>query len=178
MECYTYLRVIMTLSGGVNLNVHVRKCPDHKETNRKAIDALINGLDFDNRIVMAVGLLRRIMDYQRSEIHILMESRGISVSTGEISNMSREFLLRFYCIHRRHMKNLHPSEYILHLDGTGESGDEIVFMARDGITGITLDACIMPSEFERGISRNTYLLRLNPVESQELSKDPFINSKI
>ena len=76
MECYTYPRVIMTLSGGVNLNVHVRKCPDHKETNRKAIDALINGSDFDNRIVMAVGLLRWIMDYQRSEIHILMESRG------------------------------------------------------------------------------------------------------
>lgn len=88
-----------------------------------------------------------------------MESRGISVSTGEISNMSREFLLRFYCIHQRHMKNLHPSEYILHLDGTGESGDEIVFMAMDGITGITLDACIMPSEsieyitpFLRGIN--------------------------
>ena len=124
----------------------MRKCPDHKETNRKAIDALINGSDFHNRIVMAVGLLRWIMDYQRSEIRILMESRGISVSTGEISNMSREFLLRFYCIHRRHMKNLHPGEYILHFDGTGESGDEIVFMAKDGITGITLDACIMPSE--------------------------------
>ena len=130
----------------MNLNVHVRKCPDHKETNRKAIDAFINGSEFDSRVVMAVGLLRWIMDYQRSEIQILFESRGIRVSTGEISNLSREFLLRFYCIHRRHMKDLDLGEYILHLDGTGESGDEIVFMAKDGMTEITMDACIMPSE--------------------------------
>ena len=145
-ECYTYRRILRTMSGDVNLNVHVRKCPDHKETNRKAIDALINGSEFDPGVVMAVGLLRWIMDYQRSEIHILMESRGIEISAGEISNMSREFLLRFYCIHRRHMKDLDLGEYILHLDGTGESGDEIVFMAKDGITGITMDARIMPSE--------------------------------
>ena len=130
----------------MNLNVHMRKCPDHKETNRKAIDALINGSEFDSRVVMAVGLLRWIMDYQRSEIHILMESRGIEISSGEISNLSKEFLLRFYCIHRRHMKDLDLGEYILHLDGTGESGDEIVFMAKDGMTEITMDACIMPSE--------------------------------
>ena len=134
------------MSGDVNLNVHVRKCPDHKETNRKAIDALINGSEFDPGVVMAVGLLRWIMDYQRSEIHILMESRGIEISSGEISNLSKEFLLRFYCIHRRHMKDLDLGEYILHLDGTGESGDEIVFMAKDGMTEITMDACIMPSE--------------------------------
>jgi hypothetical protein len=76
-----------------------------------------------------------------------MESLGISISTGEISNLSREFLIRFYCIHRRHLKDLELKEYVLHLDGTGESGDEIVFMAtKDGITEITIDARIMPSE--------------------------------
>ena len=143
---YTYERVIRTLSGDVNLNVHVRRCPDHDETNRKSIGTVISGSDFDPRVTIAVGLLRWIMDYQRSEIQILMESRGISISTGEISNLSREFLLRFYCIHRRHMKELDLGEYVLHLDGTGESGDEIVFMAKDGITEITMDACIMPSE--------------------------------
>ena len=138
--------MIRTLSGDVNLNIHVRKCPDHKETNRNAIDAFINSSGFDPRVVIAVGLLRWIMDYQRSEIQILMESRGARVSTGEISTLSQEFLLRFYCIHRRHMKDLHLGEYILHLDGTGESGGDIVFMAKDGITGITMNACIMPSE--------------------------------
>ncbi len=87
--------MIRTLSGDVNLNIHVRKCPDHKETNRNAIDTLINSSGFDTRVVIAVGLLRWIMDYQRSEIQILMESRGVRVSTGEISTLSQEFLLRF-----------------------------------------------------------------------------------
>ena len=71
MECYAYQRILRTLSGDVNLDVHARKCPDHKKTNRKAIDALVNSSEFDPRIVIAVGLLRWIMDYQRSEIQIL-----------------------------------------------------------------------------------------------------------
>ena len=94
-ECYTYQRMLRTLSGEVNLNIHIRKCPDHAETNRNTIDALVNGSEFDPRIVIAVGLLRWIMDYQRSEIQILLESRGIMVSIGEISCLSREFLPRF-----------------------------------------------------------------------------------
>ena len=44
------------------------------------------------------------------------------------------------------MKDLELGEYILHLDSTGESGDEVVFMAKEGITEITMDVCVMPSE--------------------------------
>ena len=91
----------------------------------------MGGSDFDPRVTIAVGLLRWLMDYQISEIQILLESKGISISTGEISNLSREFLLHFYCIHRRHMEDMELKEYMLHLDGTGESGSEIVFMAKD-----------------------------------------------
>ncbi len=138
--------MIRTLSGDVDLNVHVRKCPDHKETNRNTIDALINSSDFDPRVTIAIGILHWLMDYQVSEIRIIMESRGVRVSTGEISNLSREFLLRFYVIHRRHLKDLDLKNYVLNLDGTGESGDEIVFMAKDGLSGITLDSAVMPSE--------------------------------
>lgn len=36
--------------------------------------------------------------------------------------------------------------YILHLDGSAESGDELTFTAKDGITGLTIDSWIMPSE--------------------------------
>jgi len=36
--------------------------------------------------------------------------------------------------------------YILHLDGSAEAGDEITFTAKEGITGITIDSWIMPSE--------------------------------
>ncbi len=56
--------MLRTLSGEVNLNIHIRKCPDHAETNRNTIDALVNGSGFDPRVTIAVGLLRWIMDYQ------------------------------------------------------------------------------------------------------------------
>ena len=52
----------------MNLNVHVRKCPDHEETNRKAIEFLVSSSDLDTMVTIAVGLLRWIMDYQRSKI--------------------------------------------------------------------------------------------------------------
>ena len=80
--------MIRTLSGDVNLNIHVRKCPDHKETNRNAIDAFINSSDFDPRVTIAIGILRWLMDYQVSEIRIIMESSGISISTGEMVSTS------------------------------------------------------------------------------------------
>ncbi|MHB1492820.1 MAG: hypothetical protein ACYCSG_04315 [Thermoplasmataceae archaeon] len=138
--------MIRTLSGPLGLRIHVKVCKNHGESNRTAINTLVGGSDFDPRVTIALGIMRWLMDYQVSEIQILMESRSIRISTGKISNLSREFLLRFYCIHRRHMKDLGLKEYVLHLDGTGESGDEIVFMAKDGITGVTMDATIMPSE--------------------------------
>ena len=152
IEYNTYPRLIRTLSGNVGLKVHVRRCSSHRKTNRNAIDPLAGGSDFDPRITIAVGLLRFLLDYQREGIQILMGSHGISISTGEISSLSREFLLRFHSIYRRHMKDLELGEYILHLDSTGESGNEIVFMAKDGITGLTMDACIMPSESEEYIT--------------------------
>jgi len=36
--------------------------------------------------------------------------------------------------------------YVLHLDGSAESGDEITFTAKEGRTGFTIDSWIMPSE--------------------------------
>ena len=82
--------------------------------------------------------------------------RGIEISTGEISNLSEEFLLRFYAMHKKHnkmMKSIFDKKggMILHLDGTGEAGDDIVFTAIDGITGIKIDSQIMPSESKETI---------------------------
>jgi hypothetical protein len=101
--------------------------------------------------MIAIGFLRWLFNYQREEIRLLLEGRGIHISTGEISLLSEEFLLRFYVLHKNHslqMKKLFEKNfgYILHLDGTAESGDEIAFTAKEGITGITIDSWIMPSE--------------------------------
>ena len=47
----------------------------------------------------------------------------------------------------------------LHLDGTGEAGNEIVFMAKEGETGITMDAQIIPTESKKYVK--AFLQALN-----------------
>ena len=102
-------------------------------------------------MVIAIGYLRWLFNYQREEIQLLFESRGIHISTGEISNLSEEFLLRFYVLHKKHNSQMNiifekNGGYVLHLDGSAESGDEITFTAKEGMTGFTIDSWIMPSE--------------------------------
>jgi len=104
--------------------------------------------------MISIGFLRWFCNLQRGEIQLLLAARGIHISTGEISNLSEEFLLRFYVLHRKHVPELktvfeRKTGMVLHLDGTGETGDDIVFSAKDGITGITVDAQIMPSESKK-----------------------------
>ena len=36
--------------------------------------------------------------------------------------------------------------FILHLDGSAETGDEITFTAKEGMTEITIDSCVISSE--------------------------------
>ena len=100
---------------------------------------------------MAIGYLRWFFNYQREEIQLLFGARGIQISTGEISVLSEEFLLRFYILHKKHslqIKELFDTNkgFVLHLDGSAEAGDEITFTAKEGMTGITIDSWIMPSE--------------------------------
>jgi len=106
---------------------------------------------FDTKVMVTIGYLRWFFNYQREEIQLLLGARGIQISTGEISKLSEEFLLRFYTVHKKHssqMKKLFETNkgYILHRDGSAEAGDEITFTAKEGITGITIDSWIMPSE--------------------------------
>ena len=106
--------------------------------------------------MIAVGLFRWFLNMQREEIQLLFYARGTDISTGEISYLSEEFLLRFYIFHKKHMVQLKSlfnknGGMILHLDGTGEAGDDIVFTAEEGMTGIKIDAQIMPSESSTSI---------------------------
>lgn len=94
-------------------------------------------------MIIAIGFLRWLFNYQREEIQLLLEGRGIHISTGEISKLSEEFLLRFYVLHKKHnsqMKKIFEknSGYVLHLDGSAESGDEITFTAKEGMTGFKI----------------------------------------
>jgi len=104
--------------------------------------------------MVAIGILRWFFDYQREEIRTILLSKGLRISTGEISNLSEEFLLRFYALHKRHIPQINTlfekrGGVRLHLDGTGEAGNEIVFMAKEGETGITMDTQIIPTESKK-----------------------------
>ena len=48
----------------------------------------------------------------------------------------------------------------LHLDGTGEAGNEIVFMAKEGATGITLDAQTITTENKKYVKKFLQALKL------------------
>ena len=61
----------------MDINIHIRKCNIHGITNGKIINSLLCGSDFDPRIIIATGIMRWLMDYQISEIQILLESKGI-----------------------------------------------------------------------------------------------------
>ncbi|MBE0525223.1 MAG: transposase [Methanosarcinales archaeon] len=115
--------------------------------------------------MVAIGILRWFFDYQREEIKTIFLSRGIHISTGEISNLSEEFLLRFYALHKSHTPEINAlfekrGGIRLHLDGTGEAGNEIVFMAKEGETGITMDAQIIPTENKKYVKAFLQTLKL------------------
>lgn len=143
------------MSGERRLKYSLRWCKNHDLSSKEPI-SIINRIcppdrTFDSKVMATVGILRWFLNLQREEIQLLFYARGTDISTGEISALSEEFLLRFYICHKKHnfrMKSLFTENggTILHLDGTGEAGDEIVFTAEEGITHIKIDAQIIPSE--------------------------------
>jgi hypothetical protein len=145
----TYTRIIKTLSGERELSIQKKYCKIHGLINNENVSFLnkicLPRRTFDTKVMTSVGYLRWFFNYQREEIQLLLEARGIKISTGEISKLSEEFLLRFYIVHKKHrsqMKELFETNkgFILHLDGSTESGDEITFTAKEGITEITIDS--------------------------------------
>ena len=47
-----------------------------------------SGRTFDTKVMVAVGFLRWFFNYQREESQLLFETRGVHISTGEISYLS------------------------------------------------------------------------------------------
>ena len=156
------------MSGEVRFNICFRYCKEHGSFDEPLV-SIVNricpaGRNFDSKVMIAIGILRWHFDYQREEIRNILLARGIHISTGEISNLSEEFLLRFYALHKRHVPQIRASfekrgGVRLHLDGTGEAGNEIVFMAKEGETGITMDAQIIPTESKKYVK--AFLQALN-----------------
>ena len=152
----------------LRFNICFRYCKEHGSFDEPLV-SIVNricpaGRNFDSKVMIAIGILRWYFDYQREEIRNILLVRGIHISTGEISNLSEEFLLRFYALHKRHIPQIKAifekrGGIRLHLDGTGEAGNEIVFMAKEGKTGITMYAQIIPTESKKYVKE--FLQALN-----------------
>jgi len=156
------------LSGEIRFSIGFRYCKEHGSFSESLVSVVNRicpaGRNFDSKVMVAIGILRWFFDFQREEIGTILLSRGTQISTGEISNLSEEFLLRFYALHKRHVPRIKAlfekrGGVRLHLDGTGEAGNEIVFMAKEGETGITMGAQIIPTESKKYVK--AFLQALN-----------------
>ena len=137
------------------MTIRVLKCPRHDPpllVYPPMLRTLVPPLRiFGFDLLVAIGLLRWGLHYQRREVQLLLEARGIEISEGEISALGTEFLLRFYLLHRsrtnriRHLLASGPGQ-VFHADGTMDQGSEVVFTVMEGLTGIVLDSFLLPHE--------------------------------
>jgi hypothetical protein len=106
----TKKRIVQTLSGERILKTRFKYCKRHGTSNQ-ALISVINricpsGYAFDSKVMIVVGILRWFFNLQKEEIQLLFAARGTKISTGELSNLSEEFLIRFYALHRRHIPRI------------------------------------------------------------------------
>jgi len=93
---------------------------------------------------------------KRHEICGFLETKGIFISTGTISNRSLDFLLLFKQFHINNSQKIkafieRKGCMILHMDGTHRSGGRVVFVLQEGIDNMVINADLIPSEAEENV---------------------------
>ncbi len=103
---------------------------------------------------LKVALLRFDEHYALQQIQDrVREVIGHKIPLRTLCELSSDGLSRIENIHRNSSTQIRQiidkqGGYILHLDGTFEEEPPLLFIAKDGISGITLDAELIPSESE------------------------------
>lgn len=99
-----------------------------------------------------VGLERFVHYRQRAEIQAtLAREYGIALSSGEVSELGRRFLVYLEALHHARAGALrealaHDGGWPLHIDATGEAGQATLFVAYAGWRGWALGAWKLPTE--------------------------------
>ena len=82
----TYERKITTLSGDRTLRIRLKYCKDHGIINPEFLLTIQKicpkSRTFDTKVTIAIGFLRWLFNYQREEIQLFLEVRGIHISKG------------------------------------------------------------------------------------------------
>jgi len=94
---------------------------------------------------------------KRHEIRAYLNTKGIYLPTGTISNRSLDFLLLFKQLHKNKSKEIkalieRKGCMILHMDGIHKSGGRVVFVLQEELDNIVLDADLIPSEAEEHVN--------------------------
>jgi len=171
----THRRTVFTLAyGGIVAREILRFCPEHKYgvSSACASQPLIKVLKYRSKtltqlvaprarfaydVVDYIGQAQFIRHRQRKEIQAELLSKGIEISTGEISNLSDLFLVYIEQLHLKYSNRLREfmiksGGYVLHIDATGENGSEMLLVCYDGLHSITLHATKIKSETSEEIS--------------------------
>lgn len=93
---------------------------------------------------------------KRDVTQVFLQTKGIYLPTGTISDRSLDLLLLFRELHRskkNKIKALFENQgcYILHEDGTHKSGGKVVFVLQEGISDIIIDSELIASESEENV---------------------------
>jgi hypothetical protein len=158
----TIIRNIVTLKHG-HFSTHERVlvCPKGCKYPKGALITaraeMVNNLvpigsNYGYDIEVFVGMERFICHRQRKEIQSALKSEyGISVSTGEISKLSKRFLSHIELLHKERsedMKQVFSKDggYPLHIDATTEDGKGTLLVIYAGWRKWVLGAWKIPSE--------------------------------
>ena len=103
-------------------------------------------------VIVYVGIKRYLEHGQREEIRSALETAyGITISSGEVSNLERLFLNYMLRLHKAQVKEIRAAlesdgGYPLHIDATGEDGRGTLFVAFAGWRHWVLGAWKLPTE--------------------------------
>jgi hypothetical protein len=103
-------------------------------------------------VMVFIGLERFVHHRQREEIRAALQTRyAIALSTGEISELARRFLVYLEALHRAHAPELRAAleadgGWPMHLDATGEDGRGTLLVVYAGWRRWVLGAWKIPTE--------------------------------
>lgn len=107
---------------------------------------------FSMDVVYFVGTSKFIQNKRREQISEELHRRfGLVVSDGTITNLSTEFIIRFYLYHQLHFDRIAHEiisgpGYILGIDGTGDGDSDRIILFIDLLRGWVLMSIDVPSE--------------------------------
>jgi len=131
------------------------KYPSGEKATRRAamlVEQFPTQHEFAYDVIVNVGIKRYLEHGQREEIRsALKKERDITISTGEVSKLSRLFLEYMLRLHKSHIKELRAAlesdgGYPMHYDATGEDGRGTLFVVFAGWRKWVLDSCKMSTE--------------------------------